>query len=84
MWTSKLNKLFPPQVLLVHDVCAGIETLTKTPPNNLNENYINVLGPYFGIQRVFDFQFPFFVEQEQVIPLLICIKYITFSVLLML
>jgi hypothetical protein len=30
MWKSKLNKPFPPQVLLGHDVCAGIETLTKT------------------------------------------------------
>ena len=39
---------------------------------------------YFGIQRVFDFQFPFSVEQEQVILLLIWIKYITFSILLML
>jgi hypothetical protein len=29
MWKSKLNKPFPPQVLLGHDVCAGIETLTK-------------------------------------------------------
>jgi hypothetical protein len=27
---SKLNKPFPPQVLFGHDVCAGIETLTKT------------------------------------------------------
>jgi hypothetical protein len=26
----KLNKPFPPQLLLGHDVCAGIETLTKT------------------------------------------------------
>jgi hypothetical protein len=30
MWKYKLNKPFPPQVLLGHDVCAGIETLTKT------------------------------------------------------
>jgi hypothetical protein len=30
MWKCKLNKPFPPQVLLGHDVCAGIETLTKT------------------------------------------------------
>jgi hypothetical protein len=31
MWKSKLNKPFPPQVLLGHDACAEIETLTKTP-----------------------------------------------------
>jgi hypothetical protein len=30
MWESKLNKPFPPQVLLGHDVCAGIKTLIKT------------------------------------------------------
>jgi hypothetical protein len=30
MWKCKLNKPFPPQLLLGHDVCAGIETLTKT------------------------------------------------------
>jgi hypothetical protein len=30
MWKSKLNKPFPANLLLVHDVCAGIETLTKT------------------------------------------------------
>jgi hypothetical protein len=30
MWKYKLNKPFPPQLLLGHDVCAGIETLTKT------------------------------------------------------
>jgi hypothetical protein len=33
MWKSKLNKPFPPQVLLGHDVCAGIETLIKTVSN---------------------------------------------------
>jgi hypothetical protein len=26
MWKCKLNKPFPPQLLLGHDVCAGIET----------------------------------------------------------
>jgi hypothetical protein len=31
MWKGKLNKPFPPQVLHGHDVCAEIETLTKTP-----------------------------------------------------
>jgi hypothetical protein len=30
MWKSKLNKPFPPQLLLGHDVCVGIDTLTKT------------------------------------------------------
>jgi hypothetical protein len=30
MWKCKPNKPFPPQLLLGHDVCAGIETLTKT------------------------------------------------------
>ena len=30
MWKCKLNKPFPRQLLLDHDVCAGIETLTKT------------------------------------------------------
>jgi hypothetical protein len=30
MWKCKLNKPFPPQLLLGHDVCVGIETLTKT------------------------------------------------------
>jgi hypothetical protein len=30
MWKCKLNKPFPPQLLLGHDVCAGIETLNKT------------------------------------------------------
>jgi hypothetical protein len=30
MWKCKLNKPFPSQLLLGHDVCAGIETLTKT------------------------------------------------------
>jgi hypothetical protein len=30
MWKCKLNKLFPPQLLLGHDVCAGLETLAKT------------------------------------------------------
>jgi hypothetical protein len=30
MWKCKLNKPFPPQLLLGYDVCAGIETLTKT------------------------------------------------------
>ena len=39
---------------------------------------------YFGIRRVLDFQFTFSVDQEQVILLLVWIKYITFSVLLML
>jgi hypothetical protein len=28
-----MNKPFPPQLLLGPDVCAGIETLTKTVPN---------------------------------------------------
>ena len=32
MWKCKLNKPFPPQLLLGHDICAGIETLTKTLP----------------------------------------------------
>jgi hypothetical protein len=27
MWKCKPNKPFPPQLLLGHDVCAGIETL---------------------------------------------------------
>ena len=41
MWKSKLNKPFPPQVLLGHDVCAGIETLTKTTSlNGLEEEYL--------------------------------------------
>jgi hypothetical protein len=31
MWKYKLNKPFPPQVLLDYDVCAGIETLNKIP-----------------------------------------------------
>jgi hypothetical protein len=30
VWKCKLNKPFPPQLLLGHDVCAGIETLAKT------------------------------------------------------
>jgi hypothetical protein len=30
MWKCKLNKPFPLILLLGHDVCAGIETLTKT------------------------------------------------------
>ena len=30
MWKYKLNKPSPPNLLLGHDVCAGIETLTKT------------------------------------------------------
>jgi hypothetical protein len=30
MWKCKLNKPFPPNLLLGHDVCAGIETLTKS------------------------------------------------------
>jgi hypothetical protein len=30
MWKCKLNKPFPPQLLLGHDVCVRIETLTKT------------------------------------------------------
>jgi hypothetical protein len=34
MWKCKLNKPFPPQLLLGHDVPAGIETLTKTLFNN--------------------------------------------------
>jgi hypothetical protein len=38
MWKSKLNKPFPPQLLLGHDVCAGIESLTKTIPLRLREN----------------------------------------------
>ena len=29
MWKCKLNKPFPPQLLLGHDVCAGIETLRQ-------------------------------------------------------
>jgi hypothetical protein len=29
VWKCKLNKPFPPQLLLGHDVCAGIETLTN-------------------------------------------------------
>jgi hypothetical protein len=29
MWKCKLNKPFSLQLLLGHDVCAGIETLTK-------------------------------------------------------
>jgi hypothetical protein len=33
MWKYKLNKPFPPQLLLGHDVYAGIETLTKTAIN---------------------------------------------------
>ena len=30
VWKLKLNKPFPPNLLLGHDICAGIETLTKT------------------------------------------------------
>jgi hypothetical protein len=30
MWKYKLNKPSPPNLLLGHDVCAEIETLTKT------------------------------------------------------
>jgi hypothetical protein len=30
MWKCKPNKSFPPKLLLGHDVCARIETLTKT------------------------------------------------------
>ena len=36
MWKWKLNKPFPPQLLLGHDVCAGIETLTKIPLDHLD------------------------------------------------
>ena len=35
MWKCKLNKPFPPQLLLGHDVCAEIETLTETPTDSL-------------------------------------------------
>jgi hypothetical protein len=31
IWKCKLNKPFPPQVLLGHDICAGIETLRHRP-----------------------------------------------------
>jgi hypothetical protein len=40
MWKCKLNKPFPPHLLLCHDVCAGIETLTKTPVNLHKKNTI--------------------------------------------
>jgi hypothetical protein len=33
MWKYKLNKPFPPQLLLGNDVCGGTEILTKTVPN---------------------------------------------------
>jgi hypothetical protein len=35
MWKCKLNKPFLPQLLLGHDVCAGIETLTKIAYDHL-------------------------------------------------
>jgi hypothetical protein len=40
MWKCKLNKPFPPQLLLGHDVCAGIETLTKTGSLLLKKRHI--------------------------------------------
>jgi hypothetical protein len=43
MWKCKLNKPFPPQLLLGHDVCAGIETLAKTVPNTLLPFYTTYL-----------------------------------------
>jgi hypothetical protein len=47
MWKCKLNKPFPPQLLLGHDVCAGIETLTKTISKYLIPGRITVLGNFF-------------------------------------
>jgi hypothetical protein len=35
MWKYKPNKHFPPQLLLGHDVYAGIETLNKTVPKEI-------------------------------------------------
>ena len=49
MWKSKLNKPFPPQVLLGHDVCAGIETLTKTVP--FADNVLCVTGRHLPASR---------------------------------
>jgi hypothetical protein len=47
MWKCKLNKPFPPQLLLGHDVCAGIETLTKTILKR--EKYIQAkTGSYYS------------------------------------
>jgi hypothetical protein len=36
MWKCKPNKHFSPQLLLGYDVCAGIETLTKTGTDQLS------------------------------------------------
>jgi hypothetical protein len=49
MWKCKLNKPFPRQLLLDHDVCAGIETLTKTlgilnsVQNKSRRSYVSVV-----------------------------------------
>ena len=47
MWKCKLNKPFPSQLLLGHDVCAGIEALTKTTGNGVEKSMIlrTLLGP---------------------------------------
>ena len=36
VWNPKLNKSFPPQLALGHDVCAGIETLRQYILYNLD------------------------------------------------
>jgi hypothetical protein len=50
MWNCKLNKPFPPQLLLGHDVCAGIETLTKTGKIKFKtlkgDNFIGKKNPF--------------------------------------
>lgn len=61
-------------------VLEGRLTNSFEPPNNLNENY-KMFESLFWNTRVFDFQLPF---STRTVPLLTCIKYVTFPVLLVL
>ena len=48
MWKFKPNKPFPPQLLLGHEVCTGIETLSKTAVKHAEESQIYFLTKHAG------------------------------------
>ena len=66
MWKRKLNKPLPPQLLLGHDTCAGMETLIKTPSMCDTSAQLYVCSEMLNIFKLFQLSY----KQTPFLPLL--------------
>jgi hypothetical protein len=65
-----MNNPFPPQLLLGHDVCAGIETLTETLIHPPTPAYGPSYSPTLGHQAFTELKAPSHIDAQQGHPLL--------------